>query len=69
MRPASLIKKGAHDVDVVYAGDWHEHPGFIEANADHVRQALARLPADKRDRESDRCRDPFSHGHTIHFRA
>src|SRR6187399_2430886 len=25
--------------DVVYVGDWHEHPGFIEANADHIRVA------------------------------
>jgi ferrochelatase len=47
---AALVKNGAHDVDVLYAGDWHEHPGFIEANADHVRQAFARLPPDKRER-------------------
>jgi ferrochelatase len=47
---AALIRSGAHDVDVVYVGDWHEHAGFIEANADHVRQAFARLPPAKRDR-------------------
>jgi protoporphyrin/coproporphyrin ferrochelatase len=47
---AALIRSGMHDVDLVYVGDWHEHAGFIEANADHVRQAFARLPADRRDR-------------------
>jgi len=36
-------------VDVIYVRDWNEHPGFIEANADHLRQAFARLPADVRD--------------------
>ncbi len=45
-----VVRGGASPIDVVYAGDWHEHPGFIEANADHVRAALARLPADRRDR-------------------
>jgi ferrochelatase len=47
---AALIRDGLPDVEVVYVGDWHEHPGFIEANADHVRQAFDRLPADRRDR-------------------
>jgi ferrochelatase len=28
---------------------FHNHPGFIEANADRVRDALAELPADVRD--------------------
>ncbi len=37
-------------IDVVYVGDWHEHPGFIEANADHIRAAAERLPAEARDR-------------------
>jgi ferrochelatase len=46
---AALVRSGARDVNVVYVGDWHEHAGFIEANADHVRQAFGHLPADKRD--------------------
>lgn len=46
----ALAQSGAPAIDVTYVGDWHEHPGFIEANADHVRQAIARLPADRRDR-------------------
>jgi len=46
----ALVATGAPAVDVTYVGDWHEHPGFIAANADHVRQAFDRLPADRRDR-------------------
>jgi protoporphyrin/coproporphyrin ferrochelatase len=46
----ALARDGVTDVDVVYVGDWHEHPGFIDANADHVRRAIARLPPDCRDR-------------------
>jgi ferrochelatase len=38
------------DVEVVYVGDWHTHPGFIEANGDHVRDALEKLPEAVRDR-------------------
>ena len=41
---AANIAGGHPDIDVVYVGDWHEHPGFIEANADHVRAALAQMP-------------------------
>jgi ferrochelatase len=47
---AALRQAGLADVDIVYVGDWHTHPGFIEANADHVRDALDRLPAAVRDR-------------------
>ena len=47
---ATLRTAGLDDVEIVYVGDWHVHPGFIEANADHVRDALARLPVDVRDR-------------------
>ena len=42
---ATLRDAGLTDVEVVYVGDWHTHPGFIEANADHVRDALAQLPS------------------------
>jgi ferrochelatase len=38
-----------HDVDVVYVNDWHEHPSFIEAHADHVRAAYGALPPEVRD--------------------
>lgn len=47
---ATLRDKGLADVDVVYVGDWHTEPGFVEANADHVVGALGRLPPNLRDR-------------------
>lgn len=43
-----LKAEGAPDVSVAYVGDWFTHPGFIAANADHVREAFARLPAGRR---------------------
>jgi ferrochelatase len=36
--------RGVQPVEVTYVADWHEHPGFIAANADHVRDAVKRLP-------------------------
>jgi ferrochelatase len=47
---APLAVTGARDIDIVYVDDWHGDAGLIEANADHVRAAFARLPADLRDR-------------------
>ncbi len=41
---AALRTAGLADVEVVYVADWHRHPGFIEANADHVGEALKELP-------------------------
>lgn len=46
---AALRADGTGDVAIVYTGDWHEHPGFIEANAARIREAAARLPPDRRD--------------------
>ncbi len=46
---ASLHEAGLADVAVTYVGDWHTHPGFVEANAAHVTEALATLPAHLRD--------------------
>jgi protoheme ferro-lyase len=46
---ASLGARGLADVEVCYVGDWHTHPGFIGANAERVRAALMRLPANVRD--------------------
>jgi ferrochelatase len=45
---ASLAARGLADVEVCYVGDWHTRPQFIEANAERVRAALMRLPADVR---------------------
>jgi protoheme ferro-lyase len=47
---AMLHEQRLRDVEVVYVGDWHAHPGFIEANATHIVDALATLPADVRGR-------------------
>jgi ferrochelatase len=47
---ASLRQSGTRAPEIVYVGDWHEHPGFIEANADHVRRACDALPAAVRTR-------------------
>src|SRR5689334_3484118 len=46
---ATLNEAGLADIDIVYVGDWHTHPGFVEANADHIADALRNLPADLRD--------------------
>jgi ferrochelatase len=35
--------------EVTVAGAWHEVPGFVEALADRITLALARLPAGERD--------------------
>jgi ferrochelatase len=45
---ATLSGAGVRAPEVVYVGDWHEHPGFIAANAEHVRRAYEQLPADRR---------------------
>jgi len=39
---AELRAEGA-DVDVTFVGSWFDHPGFVGANAAHVRAARARL--------------------------
>ena len=46
---AALRSASGADVEVVYVGDWHQHQGFIDANADHVARALVALPAEVRD--------------------
>ena len=45
---AELRAQGA-DVDVTFVGSWFDHPGFIEANAAHVRAARARLDPSVQD--------------------
>ena len=46
----TLKEAGLADVEIVYVADWHTHPGFIDANADHVCDALDQLAADVHDR-------------------
>jgi ferrochelatase len=45
---AGLAAAGVADVQVTYVGDWHTHPGFVGANAEHITDALAVLPDDVR---------------------
>jgi protoporphyrin/coproporphyrin ferrochelatase len=47
---AAVAARGERPIEITYVGDWHEHRGFIEANADRVRTAFAQIPADLRDR-------------------
>jgi ferrochelatase len=42
---AELREPDGMDVDVTYVPSWFDHPGFIAANATHVREARGRLPA------------------------
>jgi len=49
-RQAVADKGGAAPPEIVYVADWHEHRGFIDANVDHIRRAIDRLPPDRRDR-------------------
>lgn len=41
----AIREQGLADVAITYVPGWHLHDGFVEANADHVRTARARLPA------------------------
>jgi protoporphyrin/coproporphyrin ferrochelatase len=47
---AALREAGLPDVEVLYAGDWHLHHGFVEANASRVLAALDRLAGGLRAR-------------------
>jgi ferrochelatase len=46
----TLRERGLADVEMVYVADWHTHPGFVDANADHISDALAQLSPEIRDR-------------------
>ena len=45
---ADLRAAGLADVEITYVSDWHVHPGFVEANVDHVRQAIGAVGGDPR---------------------
>lgn len=44
-----LVLRGLPDIDIVYVDPWFEHEGFITANAENIREALARLDLPVRD--------------------
>jgi protoporphyrin/coproporphyrin ferrochelatase len=45
-----VVAAGLADIQVTYAQGWHAHDLFIEANAVHVRNAIAKLPESSRAR-------------------
>ena len=45
---AALRAATGGDVGVTYVSSWFDHPGFIAANARHVRDAVAKLPEPQR---------------------
>ncbi len=45
-RAQATVEPNAPSVDKLRV--FYNHPGFIEANADHLRRALAEIPADRR---------------------
>lgn len=47
---ATLGEKGLPDIDIVYVGDWHTHPGYIEASAQEGERAVRLLPDSVRSR-------------------
>ncbi len=40
----AIREQGLADIELTYVPGWHLHDGFIDSNADHVREARARLP-------------------------
>jgi ferrochelatase len=47
---SEAVSAGRPDVQVTYVDDWHEHEGFVDANARHVQAAIASLPDGVRQR-------------------
>ena len=41
----AIREQSLADIEITYVPGWHLHDGFIDSNADHVREARARLPA------------------------
>jgi protoporphyrin/coproporphyrin ferrochelatase len=46
---AAVAELGAGAPEIRYAGGFHDHPGFIAANVEHLEAARARLPQAQRD--------------------
>ena len=40
----SIQAAGHPDIEIHYVGGWHTHPGFIQANVDHITSAQSTLP-------------------------
>ena len=45
----ALRERTGHDIEIAYVSGWHDHPGFVAANARHIETALGELsPAVRR---------------------
>jgi ferrochelatase len=42
------LRVGGRDVEVTFVGSWFDHPLWVQVNASHVGEAMARLPGDLR---------------------
>lgn len=47
---SAVREAGLADVEITYAGDWHEHQRFVDAWAAHIERALEALPEPSRER-------------------
>jgi ferrochelatase len=47
---AELLARGIRAPEIVFTGDWHAHAGYVETCAEHVEEALGRLPDTLRPR-------------------
>ncbi len=45
----AVVERGLPEVAVTYVDSWFEHEGFIAANTEHVREALAGMVPELRD--------------------
>jgi protoporphyrin/coproporphyrin ferrochelatase len=41
---AHIRSSGLRDIDVIYVNDWHAHPNYVNACAERVLAAIAKLP-------------------------
>lgn len=46
----TVAGQGLRPPSVTYVSDWHDRAGFLQANADNVRAARARLPSEDQQR-------------------
>jgi len=47
---ATLAARGLRDIEIVYVGDWHTHPGYVAASAEEAERAVRSLPDSVRSR-------------------
>ena len=65
---AALARSGLPDVEIVYVGDWHTHPVFIEATAQEAERAArarCRPLRDRADADLHRPQHSREHGGTL----